>query len=164
MGPIPCRQKLPSVCKATLHLLSQGFHVRTKSFTARTWVDSPHSGSSKQGQGCSDGDPDVPPSIKVHLLLQAYKDELLITHPNRDEYDRHVGHRWTMQKLMGVNRQQEKPTYVGELNTSGTAGLSLEAKLWVQFAANTLLALLSVVPISTACRIHTNEISAHKVK
>ena len=55
-----------------------------------------------------------------------------------------------MQNFVGVDRQQEKPTYVGQFNTTRTARLSLEAKLRVQFAANSLLALLSVVPISFA--------------
>ena len=56
-----------------------------------------------------------------------------------------------MQEFMGVGRQEEKPTYVGHFNTTRTARLSLEAKLQVQFAANTLLTLLSVVPIFIAC-------------
>jgi len=51
---------------------------------------------------------------------------------------------------MGLDGQQEEPSYMGQLNITSTAWSSLEAKLQVQFAANTLLALMSVMPISIA--------------
>lgn len=54
-------------------------------------------------------------------------------------------------EVHGSGQTAKKPTYVEQFNTTRAARSSLEAKLWVQLAANTLLALLSVMPIFIAC-------------
>lgn len=98
-----------------------------------------NSGSSKQNQVCSDEDPDIPLSIKVHLLLQAYKDEILIVHPNRGECDRHVGHRWTMWKLMGqTDSRKNLPVW------DSWTQLALQGCLWKQSSGYSLQPPLSL--------------------